>query len=91
MMGYERRGGSGVMIGNAGNDADDGSDSDGGKCGVMVILHDESGPTTVEFAVILALVLLALISAISAVSSSTSQFGSSYTTKITDAMSKSGP
>ena len=75
------------MIGNAGNDADDGSDSDGGKCGVMVILHDESGPTTVEFAVILALVLLALISA---VSSSTSQFGSSYTTKITDAMSKSG-
>ncbi|MBV8317001.1 MAG: hypothetical protein JOZ53_18840 [Planctomycetaceae bacterium] len=88
MMGYERRGGSGVMIGNAGNDADDGSDSDGGKCGVMVILHDESGPTTVEFAVILALVLLALISA---VSSSTSQFGSSYTPKITDAMSKSGP
>ena len=33
----ERRGGLVVTIGNAGNDAGGESDSDGGKCGVMVM------------------------------------------------------
>ena len=33
----ERRGGPGVTIGNAGNEPGGESDSDGGKCGVMVM------------------------------------------------------
>ncbi len=57
---------------------------------IQQFLNDESGPTAVKFAVMLALMLLALIGAISAVGSSTSQLWSGNPTKITNARTDPG-
>lgn len=50
-------------------------------------LRDESGPTAVEYAVLLALILVVLISAINAVGNSTSGLWSSDVNQINNAVS----
>jgi pilus assembly protein Flp/PilA len=49
-------------------------------------LRDENGPTAVEYAVMLALVLMAVISSITAVGNSTSGMWSTNQTQITTAV-----
>jgi pilus assembly protein Flp/PilA len=49
-------------------------------------LSDESGPTAVEYAVMLALVLVAVISAINAVGNSTSAMWQNDANRINDAV-----
>ena len=53
---------------------------------VQRFLNDESGPTAVEYAVMLALVLMAVISAINAVGNSTSAMWQDDATKISSAV-----
>ena len=53
---------------------------------VRQLLHDEHAATTVEYAVMLALVLLAVFSAITAVGNSTAGLWSTDTNRITNAM-----
>ncbi len=54
---------------------------------VVRFLRDEDGPTAVEYAMLLALILVALISSITAVGNSTSGMWQNNSTKITNAMS----
>jgi pilus assembly protein Flp/PilA len=56
---------------------------------VRSFLLDEQGPTAVEYAVMLALVLVAIISAINAVGNSTSAMWQSDATKISNAVNGS--
>jgi pilus assembly protein Flp/PilA len=54
---------------------------------VRSLFQDEDGPTAVEYAVMLALVLMAVIGAINSVGNSTSAIWQDNATKITGAMS----
>ncbi len=56
---------------------------------VRSFLNDESGPTAVEYAVMLALVLMAVISAINAVGNSTSAMWQSDADQISSAVNSS--
>lgn len=56
---------------------------------VQKFLNDESGPTAVEYAVMLALVLMAIISAINAVGNSTSAMWQDDANKINSAVTSS--
>lgn len=53
---------------------------------VVRFLRDEDGPTAVEYAMLLALILVALISSITAVGNSTSGMWADDSNKITNAM-----
>lgn len=57
---------------------------------VRQFVADESGPTAVEYAVMLALVLMAVISAINAVGNSTSAMWQNDANKINSAVTTSG-
>jgi pilus assembly protein Flp/PilA len=54
---------------------------------LLHLLRDESGPTAVEYAVLLALILVVLMGAITAVGNSTSGLWSSNVNKINAGMS----
>lgn len=54
---------------------------------VVRFLRDEDGPTAVEYAMLLALILVALISSITAVGNSTSGMWADNSNRITSAMS----
>lgn len=53
---------------------------------IQRFLQDEDGPTAVEYAVMLALILLAVIGAVTAVGNSTSELWQDNTTRIQEAM-----
>jgi pilus assembly protein Flp/PilA len=53
---------------------------------LLKLIRDEDGPTAVEYAVVLALVLVAVIQAITAVGSSTSGIMANDTDKISTAV-----
>lgn len=55
---------------------------------VRNFFRDEDGPTAVEYAVMLALVLMAVIGAINSVGNSTSAMWQDNATQISEAMSK---
>ena len=57
---------------------------------VQRFLYDEQGPTAVEYAVMLALVLMAVISAINAVGNSTSAMFQNDADRINDAVTTAG-